>query len=80
MLFKLIVFMVILILAIFGVFLLLTPAESLITTARRGMFGIPLPIPKEGTPQRKLLLGFYRFIGIIALGFCVFVIFILFIH
>ncbi|MCP4262872.1 MAG: hypothetical protein GY774_35985 [Planctomycetes bacterium] len=67
-------------LGVFGVFLVATLGDRLIEYARRGLFGIPPPMPKEGTTARKLLVGFYKTVGIIALAMSVFMIFMLFTH
>ena len=80
MLFKVLAFFVVLFPAAWGIFLVVTPANLLITIARRAMFGIPLPMPKEGSTGRKLLVAFYKSIGVISLGFSAFVIYLLFTH
>ncbi len=80
MTFKIIASLVVLLPAAWGVFLLVTPGDRLIEIARRAMFGIRLPMPKEGSTGRKLLVGFYKTMGVIALAFSAFVIFILCTH
>jgi hypothetical protein len=59
--------LVVLFLVIFGVFLVFTPSDRLCEYARRCLFGITIPMPEEGTTARKLLIVFYRFLGITAL-------------
>lgn len=76
MIFKTLLALVIGIPALIGSLLLFTPADKLISSAKRASLG--LPMPTQGTTAFKILVGFYRFLGVIALGFSVFVIFIFF--
>ena len=57
-----------------GVFMLFSSAERLINSAKRSPFGRMLPFPEEGTALWKLLIGFYRLLGVIALSMSVFMI------
>lgn len=61
-----------LMMAVFGVFMLLSSPDRLINTAKRSLFGRMLPFPQEGTVLWKLLIGFYRFIGVVALSLSAF--------
>lgn len=53
---------------VLAIFLLFSPASYLIKVARRAFFGIPLPMPQEDTLSYKLLIIFYRFIGLVSLS------------
>ena len=60
--------------AAWGVFMLFSSAERLINSAKRSPFGRMLPFPEEGTALWKLLIGFYRLLGVLALSMSVFMI------
>ena len=64
--------LVILTVAACGVFMLFSSAERLINSAKRSPFGRMLPFPEEGTALWKLLIGFYRLLGVLALSMSVF--------
>jgi hypothetical protein len=72
--------LVVLITAVWGVFMLLSSPDRLINSAKRSPFGNILPFPEEGTALWKLLIGFYRFLGVIGLSVSVFIIVVLIIH
>jgi len=73
--FKVMAALVVLLSALWGIYLLAMPGARLIEKARRGVCGFPMP--KEGSTWRKVLVGFYRCLGVIALAFSAFVIFML---
>lgn len=60
--------------------MLLSSPDRLINTAKRSPFGSILPFPEEGTVLWKLLIGFYRFLGVLGLTVSVFIIVMLIIH
>ena len=60
--------------AVWGVFMLFSSPARLINTAKRLPFGSMLPFPEDGTALWKLLIGFYRFLGVLGLSMSVFII------
>ena len=60
--------------AAWGVFMLFSSADRLINFAKRSPFGSILPFPEEGTALWKLLIGFYRFLGVLGLSMSAFII------
>jgi len=64
----------------FGIFLLFSSPTRLINTAKRMPFGSMLPFPSEGTALWKLLIGFYRVLGVLGLSMSVFIIVMLIIQ
>ena len=62
--------------AAFGAYLLFTPMEKLIA----GVAWMRLPMPKEGSSAHAVLRYFWRGIGVVALGFALFVFYMLFIR
>jgi hypothetical protein len=66
--------------AAWGFFMLLSSPDRLINSVKRLPFGSILPFPEEGTALRKLLIGFYRFLGVLGLSVSVFIIVMLIIH
>jgi hypothetical protein len=60
--------------AAWGVFVLLSSPDQLINTAKRSPFGRILPFPEEGKALWKILIGFYRFLGVLGLSVSVFII------
>ena len=78
MMFKIFSGIVILIPLIIGVSLLITPGNRLIEKAQQVIPDVTLPMPGENTTGRKILIGFYKSIGIIAILCSAFFAFILF--
>ena len=72
MIFKLMLSIVIIIPTIFGLYMLLTPGEKLVKAAKRGALG--LPMPATGTTWFRILVGFYRFLGVVVLAFAIFLV------
>jgi len=70
MIFKLMLSIVIIIPTIFGLYMLLTPGEKLVNAAKQGTLCLPMPAPD--TKWFKILVGFYRFLGVVTLAFAVF--------
>jgi len=67
--------LVALITAALGVFALFSSRARLINTVKRSPFGSILPpFPEEGTALWKLLIGFYRLVGVLALSMAIFMI------
>jgi len=72
MMFKFLLGLVVVIATVFGLYMVLTPGEKLVNAAKRGAMG--LPMPARGTIWFKLLVGFYRVLGVVAFLFAVFVV------
>jgi len=64
--------LVVLMPAVFGLYLLFSPPARLVSVAKRNIFGKILPFPKEGTTLWRLLILFYRLIGALALAMSIF--------
>jgi len=60
--------------AALGVFILFSSPARLINTVKRLPFVSMLSFPEEGTALWKLLIGFYRFLGVLGLSMSVFLI------
>jgi len=60
--------------AAWGVFMLFSSPDQLINSAKRSPFGRMLPFPQEGTALWKILIGFYRLLGVLGLSVSAFII------
>lgn len=69
-----------LIFAAWGVFMLFSSPARLINTGKRGPFGNWLHFPEEGTAMWKLVIVFYRFLGVLGLSMSAFIIVMLILH
>ena len=63
-----------------GVFILFSSPARLINTVKRLPFGSMLPFPEEGTALWKLLIGFYRLLGVLGLSMSAILIVMLILH